>query len=49
MTAAKSQLGHSEPVAGLIGMVNLGQMLAHSKTSAIMHLSQVRLVLLITS
>ena len=41
MTGAKSRVGHSEPVAGLVGMANLAAMLGQQGANAIMHLRQV--------
>lgn len=38
LTAAKSRVGHSEPVAGTVGLSHAAAMLAHSSTSAVMHL-----------
>ena len=42
LTGAKSRVGHSEPVAGLVGLANMAAMLGNQRAHAIMHLRQVR-------
>ena len=44
-SGAKSRLGHSEPVAGLVGLASMAAMLGHQRSHAIMHLRQVRTLL----
>lgn len=39
-TGAKSRLGHSEPVAGTVGIIQAAAQLSHHKSNAIMHLRQ---------
>ena len=38
LTAAKSRLGHSEPVSGTLGVAHAAAMLAQNTSSAVMHL-----------
>ena len=38
LTAAKSRIGHSEPVSGTVGLAHATAQLAHASTSAVMHL-----------
>lgn len=40
-TAAKSHVGHTEPVAGLIGLCNAANMLSQHSSHNVMHLRQV--------
>ena len=42
LSGAKSRMGHSEPVAGLVGLANMAAMLGNQRAHAIMHLRQVR-------
>ncbi|EFN51780.1 hypothetical protein CHLNCDRAFT_27437, partial [Chlorella variabilis] len=38
LTTAKSRIGHSEPVAGTVGVTHAATMIAYNSISGVMHL-----------